>query len=165
MSTENIKDLNLASWHTGSGFSVDKDVLLCAVKDSYRNSGKIYIGTDSHRAGKNFIFATVICLHGAVDQQGGNYFFLRRKRKKSMFSSLQQRLLFETSCSVEIANYLKDMGVKNIEVHVDCSPKDASHQSGRSADLLRGYVTSCGFGCEIKPDSWAAHSIADRHAR
>ena len=152
-------------WINGTGGKLDEKVMIRFVKESFDKHGKIYVGTDSHRSGKNYIFATVVCLHGAENQQGGNYFFFRQKKRKANFNSLHQRLLFETESSLNAANMLRDYGISDIEVHIDCSPKTATHKSGKSADVLFGYVIASGFLCEIKPNSWAAHSIADRHAR
>lgn len=152
-------------WQTGSGMLTDLNTITHLARQHCKKFGAVFVGSDSHLIGGCYIFSTVICFHGADEQQGGRYFFCRYKRKRSEMPTLRNRLLFETENSLSLASHLRSLGVDNIEIHIDCSPPEATHKSGRSADSLLGFVTASGFRGKIKPESWAAQAIADKHAR
>ena len=138
-------------WHSPSGNFVKFNDIVCEVIQHHGKSGKIFIGTDSHRSGDYFIFATVICLHGAAFQKGGVYYFTRKKIKAKKFGSLYHRMFHEAE--------------RSIEVHLDVSPPTSTAATSRFSETIRGYVSSAGFKNKIKPNSWASFSIADKHAK
>ena len=154
-----------AQWFSGSGKTVEFDDIICEVVHHHGKNGKIFIGTDSHKSGRDFIFATVICLHGSALQSGGKYFFTRQKIKAKKFGSLYHRVFYETQKSIEVGEIFREMCLDGIEVHLDIS-SSASHAATSSfSDSIRGYVDSAGFQNKIKPNSWASFSIADKHAK
>ena len=42
---------------------------------------------------------------------------------------------------------------------------DPKHKSNKFKNTLMGYVSGCGFECRVKPESFAASSVADNHTR
>lgn len=67
--------------------------------------------------------------------------------------------------SVETASYLRDtLGLEIEEVHIDVNPKE-SEASNKYATAIQSYVEAYGFTCVMKPASWAASAVADKHAR
>ncbi len=152
-------------WHSPSGNFVEFDDIVCEVVRHHGKSGKIFIGTDSHRSGDYFIFATVLCLYGAAFQQGGVYYFTRKKVKAKKFGSLYHRIFHEAERSIELALRLKELSLDAIEVHLDVSPPASTAATSSFSDAIRGYVSAAGFENKIKPNSWASFSIADKHAK
>jgi len=154
-----------AQWFSGNGSITEFDDIICDVVHHHGKSGKIFIGTDSHRSGDNFIFATVICLHGAPMQSGGKYYFTRHKIKSKKFGSLYHRIFYETQRSIAVGGVFRDLCLDGIEVHLDVSPSTSHAATSSFSESIRGYVESAGFENKIKPNSWASFSIADKHAK
>jgi predicted RNase H-related nuclease YkuK (DUF458 family) len=152
-------------WFSGSGKEIEFDDIICEVVQHHGKNGKIFIGTDSHRAGDAFIFATVICLHGSAIQKGGRYFFKRDRVSAKKFGSLYHRVFYEAQQSLEIGTTLRELSLDGIEVHLDISPPSSHAATSSFSESIRGYVESAGFQNKIKPNSWASFSIADKHAK
>ena len=49
------------------------------------------------------------------------------------------------------------------ELHLDISPSDKKERTSRFADMMIGYAKGVGFACKVKPDAFAATSVADKH--
>ena len=52
-----------------------------------------------------------------------------------------------------------------IEIHLDISSSDKGEKTSSYADMLIGYAKGVGFECKVKPESFAASSIADKHSK
>ena len=151
------------SWFDPGGRSIDFQDLIEIIASFKREEIKIFVGTDSHKRGTQYIFATALCLWHVG--YGGKYFILRTHRPKSEFRILHNRLLHEVQQSLDVADSVRSIGYDVCEIHVDANKKD-NVGSKKSAALLESYVTSNGFSCKLKPeDAWAASAVADKHAR
>ncbi|MHB8158400.1 MAG: ribonuclease H-like YkuK family protein, partial [Desulfocucumaceae bacterium] len=127
------------------------------------SSYKVIIGSDSQvRTETCFITAVVVHRLG----KGARYFY--RKKIQRKIKSLRQKIFYETALSLEvgglIANYLAESGLDDLEVeiHIDVG------KQGETRDLIRevvGMVTGSGFHAKIKPDAYAASSVADKHTK
>ena len=53
----------------------------------------------------------------------------------------------------------------DIEIHLDISSSDKKEKTSSYADMLIGYARGVGFKCKVKPDAFAATSIADKHSK
>jgi predicted RNase H-related nuclease YkuK (DUF458 family) len=51
-----------------------------------------------------------------------------------------------------------------INVHADIS-SSAGNKSNKVAKLAQSYISGMGFSASIKPDAWAAATIADKLTR
>lgn len=141
------------------------------IKDFVTSNGDhrdyhVIIGTDSMTYDKTNI-AIVIAVHNVG--RGGIFFYDKVKVKK--ITDLRSKILLETQKSIEYAdNLLKELedlksscgfNYDNIDfsIHVD---------AGNNGDTKKvipeivGWVTSCGYSCDIKPKSYVASTIADR---
>ncbi|NLV77640.1 MAG: hypothetical protein GX023_11860, partial [Tissierellia bacterium] len=49
-----------------------------------------------------------------------------------------------------------------ISIHVDAGKNG---QSSKLIPEIVGWIKACGFGCETKPNSYAASSIADKYTK
>jgi predicted RNase H-related nuclease YkuK (DUF458 family) len=122
---------------------------------------EVFVGSDSHCLGGQWVFATVICAYR--QGRGGRFVYLRETRKISDFKHLQQRLTEETMRSLAVANEIKEEFGRDPEVHLDLS--STIHKSSKYAKDLTSMVSAYGFRCQVKPNSWASSTLADKSAR
>lgn len=153
-------------WFNGSGQLVDYETIISDIKSHSSLRGSVYIGTDSHLVKKECIFSTAICLHGAKNQRGGRYYFKKTRFKKSKFPTLLERITSEVHNSVQIAiEVLEFCPSVNIELHLDVSPASEKEATSRFSDMLIGYAKGVGFPCKVKPNAFAASTVADKHTK
>ena len=151
-------------WSNGSHEKTTYKDVLEEIKQHSSQNGQIYIGTDSQIVKKECIYSTAICLHGATDQIGGRYYFKRTRFKVEKFPTLIRRITHEVENTVSTAlDILGQCPTVNIELHLDISASDKKEATSRFADMLVGYAKGVGFPCKIKPDAFAASSVADKH--
>lgn len=124
----------------------------------------IFVGTDSHRYLDKIIFVTAIVVqrHGL----GGRYFWVENAIQAKIVPTLRNQIYQETLYSINIAQQMlelfKSWPLANIglEIHVDIG------QRGETRDLIKeviGMVKGNGFQAKMKPESFVASTIADRH--
>lgn len=125
----------------------------------------IAVGTDSQMIGKKFQFISVISIHRVG--KGGIYFYNKEMVPRAKFPVQNQKLRMfdEVSRSIALGLYLKDEEKIVPEIHVDASPPNKGEFTSKFSDQLRGYVVSCGFEFVLKPTSYAAMAIADKHTK
>tara|TARA_R100001594_G_scaffold146677_1_gene198408 strand:- start:11 stop:481 length:471 start_codon:yes stop_codon:yes gene_type:complete len=153
-------------WYNGAGNIAMFADVVADIKNHANINGKVYIGTDSQVIKEQCIFSTAICLHGADNQEGGKYYIRKIKFNASKFPSLLSRISSEVEKSIAIAmKVLKDIPKVNIELHLDVSPSEKKEKSSKFADMLIGYAKGVGFECKVKPDAFAATTIADKHTK
>ena len=141
---------------------------------------KVSIGTDSQKITKTlYKFATVIVITTTEDLGGGvivgrggmiisatyNHDFMKkeldgRKRDKEL---VNERMVFEVGKSIEIASQvaeLMDVYEIPLEIHADINP-NPKHDSNKALQSAVGYILGMGYDFKIKPDAYAASTIAD----
>ena len=127
----------------------------------------IGIGTDSQIIGKFFNFTSVICVY--KKGKGGIYYYQTNIISRKNFPSNNQihRMFEEVSRSISIATEL-EQALKNKQkpiIHVDASTSEKNNLTSSFSEQLEGYVIGSGFNCVLKPDSYVASCIADRHSK
>jgi len=122
---------------------------------------EVFVGSDSHMLGGQWVFATVIALYRPG--KGGKFLYCRDNVTKSNFRHLQQRLTEETIRSLEVASDIKESFGREPEVHLDLSA--STHKSSKYVKELTAMVGAYGFRCQVKPDSWVSSTLADKSAR
>jgi len=154
-----------STWHTGSHTTESFKRIIKIAKSYIENGAKVFIGSDSFISNHKITFATAICLQG--NSNPGRYFFKREKIDTKKFNNLSSRITEEARRSVEIAEFLMELGIKakNIELHIDVSPFHLNHATSKFSEMLKGYVSGYGLECRIKPNAWASQSVADRHSK
>jgi len=124
---------------------------------------KLIIGTDSQLR-EDACFVTAIVVHRVG--KGARYYYT--KESERMGRSLRQRIFYETAKSLGVASKLAEKLARNgygeldVEIHLDIG------QNGETKDLIReivGMVTGTGFAARIKPDSYGASKVADKHTK
>lgn len=123
----------------------------------------LIIGTDSV-LGEETTFVTAIVVHRVG--HGGRYFY--RKQRNRKMESLRQRILYETSLSLETASRIAGELARNghahlpVEIHLDVGER------GETRTIIReviGMVTGSGFAAVTKPDAYGASKVADKHSK
>jgi predicted RNase H-related nuclease YkuK (DUF458 family) len=154
------------TWNTGSKDIIDFNDIIEQIKEHTLLNGTIYIGTDSFFVKNKCIFATAICLYGADNQQGGRYFYIKTSLNKKQFPELSIRMIKEAEKTINLANHIVELiPTAKLELHLDISPQENNEGTSHLAKMLVGYVKGSGYECKIKPDAFAAASIADKHSK
>lgn len=137
------------------------------MESEHGRSYKLIVGTDSRASAGSAQFVSVIIIHRIGTC--ARYFWT--KGEAAHMASLRQRIYQEATLSLGLAQrltqgvgevlngYLTD-GTCQLEVHVDIG------HFGPTRDMIReivGMILGNGFTVKIKPESYAASSVADRH--
>ena len=153
-------------WHSGAGNPYSFYEIVEEIKAARKTNEflELHIGTDSDPNGKKYAISTGIALRNPG--KGGNYFWSRSFLNPKFTSNIGVRLEREVTDSLIVAEELKKMlnTEMKIVIHVDCNTQ-LNHASGKYAKQLTSYAVGMGYLVKIKPDSWAASSLADKHAK
>ncbi len=133
------------------------------MKEAPDSRYRVIIGTDSQFA-EETCFVTAIIVHR--EGKGARYYYCRDKEQVSR--SLRQRIFYEASRSLAVASQLTERLAKNgyadlnVEIHLDVG------ENGKTRELIRevvGMVVGSGFHARIKPYSYGASKVADKHTK
>lgn len=131
----------------------------------YDSVMRVIVGTDS----QNFNHTKMVNVIAVTCEGHGGIFFYRVTHK-DLIRDVRSKLHEETNESLEIAMELTRILEKDYEelfnevlfsIHIDAGKSE----KGKTKELipeLVGWIRACGYDCEIKPDSYAASSIADK---
>jgi len=131
----------------------------------YNKECEIAVGTDSQYRGKYLFYITVVALWERG--KGGTYYYKSEYVRRQHFGSSNQkmRMFDEVARTLEVANMIMEQtGIKPI-CHVDASLPVKKEFTSSFSEQLKGYVISSGYDCVLKPESYAANCIADRHTK
>lgn len=137
--------------------------------DDPQSQYRLVIGSDSQERrinGKkqaNYITAVVVHRVG----KGGRYYWKNGTSEKVY--SLRQKIYRETQLSIDTAEKMVPVirktlnGSRNweLEIHIDVG------EAGDTRAMIKevvGMVTGSGYKARTKPDSYAAATVADKHA-
>lgn len=152
-------------WVSGAGETYDFSYITKCIRAHVDLDGQIFVGSDSFLTGNECVFATAICLHGAIGQSGGKYFFKRTRKSRKKFSELLVRILKEVQDSIDIALTITEtFPTAPLEIHLDIGT-GKNNKTGKFVNMLTAYAKNSGFNCKIKPYAWASASVADRHSK
>ena len=143
------------------------------IKEKPQSFYEIVVGCDSPSAEK--IFFPVVIVIWRVG--GGGRFFIKKisypESLNKKFSNWHQRILEEVLLSCDLALFLKEAIAKKLSnssyqpnyqfryIHADVGA------NGRTKDMIKevtGLIKGNGFEPKIKPESFAASSVADRYS-
>jgi len=144
-----------------------------ATKNDPENEYQVIVGTDSHMAGRSFRFITVVCVYRVG--KGGNYYYLENyeprenylgnNRGKKVKGNQKMRMFTEVERSIAMADKLLEFCSVIPVIHIDASPADRHEFTSEFSDQLQGYATACGYECVLKPYSFVANAVADKHTK
>lgn len=132
------------------------------IKEDTNFRYKVIVGTDSENRNGITDFVTAIIVHRVG--RGGIYFW--RRCCLPNLIAVADRIAKETQLSIELAWKLRDTFRHNglsgyePEVHLDIG------EGGATRDMIRwvtGMVLGSGLTYKIKPESFGATKVADRH--
>lgn len=134
------------------------------IKRENNSHFKLVLGTDSELTVKDTAhFVSAVVLHHVG--HGGIYFW--GGVTKSGIKDLRQRMYEEATYSLTLAQRLlaefkkRNLPLEKIlEIHVDVGEKGDTRTM---INEIVGMIKGSGFLCKIKPDSFAASNVADRH--
>ena len=123
---------------------------------------ELLVGTDSSVNGTHVDYVSAIVVHKVG--KGGRYYWARKREKKTF--SLRQRIWREAWLSFELAQrLLKGLAnfsllTFNLEIHVDIGENGPTKEL---IDEVVGMIIGSGFAVRIKPEAYAASSVADKY--
>ncbi|OGY24695.1 MAG: hypothetical protein A2Y57_00465 [Candidatus Woykebacteria bacterium RBG_13_40_7b] len=133
------------------------------ISEDDKSSYKVVVGTDSSSKEKiDGDFVSVILVHRIGS--GGIYFWNRSANGR--FHHFKERIYQEALFSLEIAEKLtkelkgNGLSLDNLEIHVDIGPKGETREM---ISEIVGMIKGNGFNAKIKPESYGASCVADRH--
>jgi predicted RNase H-related nuclease YkuK (DUF458 family) len=126
------------------------------------SDAEIAVGSDSQVLPTHISFVTVICVH--YPGRGGKFFYIKDRVNPKSFPTMHLRLMNEVFLSIEAANDLRSIISRKAEVHIDVGHEERGSRTSKYSKQFAGIVTSSGFECRIKPDSWASY-VADRFTK
>jgi len=145
-----------------------KEEFLNQLKNYDEQGYNLYIGTDSQIVKRKISIVTAMCFHKSGDDAGddaggvsGKIFYVKERIGRKQYPNLRTRMLLEAYRSIELAMELESLFSKKLEVHLDVGNTIKSKTSAYEKEL-QALVLSQGYGCEIKPYSWASSSVADK---
>ncbi len=138
------------------------DIIKSFINKSPNSTYNISVGTDS----QNFDYTKVVAVVAVHRVGHGGIFFYDIKTVKKI-TGISQKLFYETSNSLSVAmklsEILEEEGIDfGISIHVDAGNNG---QTYKLIPEIVGWIKACGFGCETKPNSYAASSIADKYTK
>lgn len=135
----------------------------------YNSDYKITIGTDS----QNFSDTKIVSVIAIVCEGHGGAFFYEVTHVPKI-QDVRTKLYTETQMSLDVAMRFIDVLEKSdtiecktiynkcpIAIHVDAGNSPEGKTSQLIPEIV-GWVRACGYECAVKPDSYAASSIADK---
>jgi len=152
---------NATSWFDGSGNPCTYKAILASITKNRKNH-EIHVGSDSQPVKDTTVFAVVVCLYSPGN--GAFYFVTRKKTSSKRYKHLGVRLQHESELAISLADSIRThLSLDTIAVHADVSPNPIN-KSFQYSGKIQNFITSMGFRCMIKPESWAAF-VADKHAK
>ena len=129
---------------------------------------ELTVGSDS----QNFDYTKlveVVALHRVG--KGGIFFYNVERLPK--IKSIKQKIHTETSMSLQLADGLvEDLELSLLDKEIDMDDLSIHFKihcdigrKGKTSELIKeitSWVHSCGYDCEIKPDSYCASGIANK---
>lgn len=132
----------------------------------YGENFNIVIGTDSQNFSDTKVVSVIVL---QCEGHGGIYFY--KIERVNRIQDVRQKLNYETGKSLEYADKLLEMlsdekyeelyNNMHFSIHVDAGKSE----EGKTRELIPGivgWIHGCGYECHVKPDSYAASSIADK---
>ena len=150
--------LSTRSWRWPSGDLAKLEELESLMRNQ---EVEVFVGSDSHMLGGQWVFATVIAAY--QPGKGGRFLYIRDNAKRNDFRHLGQRLTEETLRSIQVATEIKEKFGREPEVHLDLNT--SVHKSSKYVKELTAMVGAYGFKCQVKPNSWVSSTLADKSAR
>ncbi len=143
------------------GEEISYNEFIKLAKDLEEKGLRLYIGTDSQEFYDTVNVVTCIAFYKSGDTKSSIFYFKEKIPRKSV-PNLKSRMTMEAFQSVQVAMEMGDIYSGEIEVHLDIGYSEKRSKTFLFKKELEQLVQSQGYKCEIKPNSWASSTIADR---
>jgi len=152
--------------------TIEEAAAIIAQKAATADKGEynLMIGTDS----QNFDTTKVVIVIALHHVGHGGIFFYEIQHVRRI-NNVGQKLLYETQLSLDCAEKLvnafealKQSGKFDYERHLVMTIHVDAGENGPSKQVIPqvvGWITSCGYQAVVKPDSFAACSIANKYSK
>lgn len=151
-------------WNRFYGEKIDdlEQTLLTDISEAPTTELEFIVGADSQWAKGRVTYTVVVVM--LLNGKGARGYYKRQITDRNHYVSMQQRLFTETYQAVEVAMWLnpilETLGYNVKEVHTDLNPSP-NYPSYEVVQQCLGYIKGMGFEGKLKPESWAANSVAD----
>lgn len=161
----------MRTWKDADGNVINDDVFYNWVnssKNKLEGECELIVGVDSHLHGVSYRFITVVCLYRKG--RGGFYYYHNSEQHRKEFKGtypvrVKARMFHETSLAIELATEIQEKTGLSPVIHLDASPPNAGELTSMFSDHLKGYVSASGFESALKPWSFVASGIANKHTK
>lgn len=159
--------------------------LINYIKEAPEARYKIVIGTDSDVKEKGIEFVSVVAIHRIT--KGGRYFWIKIWDERNL--DLRSRIYYEATVSLALAGAFleKELEFHNVKVDMSQSINDLFKSLGTNKEIIFsneleihvdigsngptkamikeivGMIRGSGFPVRIKPEAFAAATLADKH--
>lgn len=166
--------MNLEEWVNADGQKIKFGEILKYIKNVSKNNTdlEISIGTDSKIKDKNSIlFVTALCIKAEGPKIRRFFLFKERipasKSEMNVFMKLQNEAIRSTNAAEYFLEKAPSFNKEQIIIHLDCNKYNNASKamSSRYAQVYTSYTQSLGYNFVLKPDSWAAFSVADKFTK
>ena len=134
------------------------------IKSLNKEGLDIYIGTDSQIIKEKLSVVTCICFYKNGIKKS-KIFYIKKRIPAKRYPTLRARILFEAYTSLEAALDVDPYINGKLTVHLDIGSDPIRSKTAKFEKELQMIVKSQGFGCEIKPNSWASSAVADKFTK
>lgn len=149
---------------TFDGAEVSYEDFLLTMKKLDAEGLDVYVGTDSQVIKHKICIVTCICFYKRGVPKS-KIFYIKKRIDEKMYPTLRARMLFEAYSSLEAALEVDPYIKGSLTVHLDIGSDFKKNKTAKFSKELQILVKSQGFGCEIKPNSWASSSLADMYTK
>lgn len=138
------------------------------INEDVQSRYRLIVGTDSNGVNRNKAsdFVTAIIIHRVG--KGGRYFW-KKANGGNIYKTLRDRIYQEVAlsiqCAQDILGQLEPL-MKTSEPSYDFQIHIDVGQNGPTREMIKevvGMVRGNGFEAKIKPESYAASSVADKY--
>lgn len=157
--------MNSVTYGQDLSFQDIRNILQLRYEKDMPEEVKVTVGTDSQTFSSYTKMVGVVAIHFV--SKGGFFFFDCSKLTRPLIN-IHDKLTTETSNSIQLASELLDTlitypieGISNLEITIHSDIGEHGPTSKLIPEIV-GWIRACGFECEIKPNSFAASTIADR---
>lgn len=157
-SYKSLLDRRLRKFH---GEEVSYNEFVKLAKEMELDGLNLYIGTDSQEFFETVTVVTCIAFYKSGIQKSSIFYFKDRIDRTSV-PNLKSRMTMEAFQSIQVAMEMSDIYSGEIEVHLDIGYNEKKSKTFLFKNELEQLVQSQGYKCEVKPNSWASSTLADR---
>lgn len=123
----------------------------------------VMIGTDSQGKGAKTIFSTIVAMYNRGDGEhghGAHCIFCRWNTRRYKKSEIFERMIAETTASLDVAKSLRDSGINIKYIDIDINPNENAG-SNVAYNAAKGWIESEGFDCRFKTFGPLITTLAD----